>query len=69
MGKKQKKMWKKWGKQYIIRLKEKKMKENKPKNKEFYVKEIKENAEMQLTIQKSIIIIKILEIINNKFKI
>ena len=53
MGKKQKKMWKKWGKQYIIRLKEKKMKENKPKNKEFYVKEIKENAEMQLTIQKS----------------
>lgn len=30
------------------------MKENKPKNREFYVKEIKENAEMQLTIQKSI---------------
>lgn len=30
------------------------MKENKPKSKEYYVKEIKENAEMQLKLQKSI---------------
>lgn len=30
------------------------MKENKPKNKEYYVKEIRNNAEMQLTLQKSI---------------
>ena len=30
------------------------MKENRPKSKEYYVKEIKENAEMQLMIQKSI---------------
>lgn len=30
------------------------MKENKPKNKEYYVKEIKNNVEMQLQLQKSI---------------